>query len=74
MVNERKDSDLPTAWHCKIFVRPSGTMEPEADGGVMNLGAEKSTHSEKDEKTHFQIREQHCKTFYGCNLRMFVMA
>ena len=30
---------LPKAWHCKIFVLPSATMEPEAEGGVMNLGA-----------------------------------
>ena len=29
----------PSAWHWRIFVLPTATMEPEADGWVMNLGA-----------------------------------
>lgn len=29
---------LPNAWHCKIFVRPSLTIEPDDDGCVVNLG------------------------------------
>ena len=24
--------DLPRAWHCSIFVLPTATIEPEADG------------------------------------------
>lgn len=29
---------IPNAWHCKIFVRPSPTIEPDDDGCVVNLG------------------------------------
>ena len=29
----------PKAWHCKIFVRPSATVDPDAEGGVMKRGA-----------------------------------
>ena len=29
---------LPRAWHCRIFVRPSLTIEPEDDGCVVKRG------------------------------------
>lgn len=29
---------LPNAWHCRIFVRPSLTIEPADDGCVVNRG------------------------------------
>lgn len=30
--------NLPKAWHCRIFVRPSLTMEPDDDGWVVKRG------------------------------------
>ena len=36
---KKTKEDLPKAWHCKIFVLPSATMEPEADGWVIKRGA-----------------------------------
>ena len=37
--HEQKYYYSPSAWHWNIFVLPSATMEPEADGGVMKRGA-----------------------------------
>ncbi len=38
-VNELQKWNSPSAWHCSIFVLPSATTDPKADGAVMKRGA-----------------------------------